>query len=627
MPDPGISQTEGAAPAAPSPANAASGLDLVGLTKVFTGGTVAVDDVNLHVDHGEYVVLLGPSGCGKTTTLRMIGGHEFPTAGDIVLDGQSLVDLPPAQAADDDRLPALRPLPAPLGAQQRRVRPQDARRRQGRAAEAGVRGARHGRPDAARRPQAEGALGRAAAARRARAGPRHEAEGAPARRAARRPRPPAPVADARRAAQPPAPARADVHPRHAQPGRGALDGRSHRGHERGSHPAGRRPADDRDEARHRSRRSVHGRQQHHPGHGHRARGRPAGRRGRAARTRQRAGSRERAGRRRPGHGRRPRRCGRRSTRTAPRRRGSIRPSARSSSSSSSATSSSCTCSPAASACSPRSAPSSTRSCAVARASGSGSPGRRRMSSSSTPERPGDEANRLALDEVREAEAILDQRPPKTEAALGDGRGGRGGGGGGWVTAALAAPGFLWIGFYLIAPLVIIVLVSFWTWTDAGFERTWTTANYSELFHDSTYWDNMLSTLRDVGDRGRGVSRPRVPGRVLPRPQGREPAEPDRALHHRPGPVLDELPHARDRLDVPAHGPRGSAEPGADQAPDHLRAGPGVRLLDALGQAGHDPALHPVHDHAALLLAGTGRPRPPSRPHATSAATGGRRSGR
>jgi ABC-type Fe3+/spermidine/putrescine transport system ATPase subunit len=35
------------------------------------------------------------SGCGKTTTLRMIGGHEFPTEGDIVLDGQSLVDLPP----------------------------------------------------------------------------------------------------------------------------------------------------------------------------------------------------------------------------------------------------------------------------------------------------------------------------------------------------------------------------------------------------------------------------------------------------------------------------------------------------------------------------------------------------
>jgi ABC-type Fe3+/spermidine/putrescine transport system ATPase subunit len=90
----GVTTTEGAAPAAPSPSEGA-GLELVGLTKVFPGGTLAVDDVNLHVDHGEYVVLLGPSGCGKTTTLRMIGGHEFPTEGDIVLDGQSLVDLPP----------------------------------------------------------------------------------------------------------------------------------------------------------------------------------------------------------------------------------------------------------------------------------------------------------------------------------------------------------------------------------------------------------------------------------------------------------------------------------------------------------------------------------------------------
>src|SRR6266446_1035102 len=85
---------EGAANAAPS-VNEGSGLDLIGLTKVFPGGTVAVEDVNLHIDHGEYVVLLGPSGCGKTTTLRMIGGHEFPTEGDIVLDGQSLVGLAP----------------------------------------------------------------------------------------------------------------------------------------------------------------------------------------------------------------------------------------------------------------------------------------------------------------------------------------------------------------------------------------------------------------------------------------------------------------------------------------------------------------------------------------------------
>ena len=59
----GVASTnaEGAAQTAPS-APTGSGLDLIGLTKVFPGGTVAVDDVNLHVDHGEYVVLLGPSG-------------------------------------------------------------------------------------------------------------------------------------------------------------------------------------------------------------------------------------------------------------------------------------------------------------------------------------------------------------------------------------------------------------------------------------------------------------------------------------------------------------------------------------------------------------------------------------
>jgi putative spermidine/putrescine transport system permease protein len=115
-----------------------------------------------------------------------------------------------------------------------------------------------------------------------------------------------------------------------------------------------------------------------------------------------------------------------------------------------------------------------------------------MSSSSTPEHAGDDAARLALEEVEEVEAILEQRPPKAEAALGEGGGTSRGSG--WVTAALAAPGLLWIGFYLIAPLVIIVLVSFWTFTDSGFERTWTLTNYSELFNDSTYWDNMLSTF-------------------------------------------------------------------------------------------------------------------------------------
>jgi putative spermidine/putrescine transport system ATP-binding protein len=92
----GVAVEEGAATAAPS---ARSGLELRKLTKEFSGHhgerVVAVDAIDLHIEHGEYVVLLGPSGCGKTTTLRMIGGHEEPSSGEILLDAESLIGLPP----------------------------------------------------------------------------------------------------------------------------------------------------------------------------------------------------------------------------------------------------------------------------------------------------------------------------------------------------------------------------------------------------------------------------------------------------------------------------------------------------------------------------------------------------
>jgi spermidine/putrescine transport system ATP-binding protein len=90
-----LTRHEGAATAAPSQPPAGTGLELKSLTKRFGEDVLAVDDVDLHIAHGEYVVLLGPSGCGKTTTLRMIGGHEEPTSGDILLDGQSLLGFPP----------------------------------------------------------------------------------------------------------------------------------------------------------------------------------------------------------------------------------------------------------------------------------------------------------------------------------------------------------------------------------------------------------------------------------------------------------------------------------------------------------------------------------------------------
>jgi putative spermidine/putrescine transport system ATP-binding protein len=82
--------------AAPSTAAPPTDYDirLVGLTKRFDD-VVAVDNVSLDIDRGQFFALLGPSGCGKTTTLRMIGGFEEPTEGRIELGGVDVAPLPP----------------------------------------------------------------------------------------------------------------------------------------------------------------------------------------------------------------------------------------------------------------------------------------------------------------------------------------------------------------------------------------------------------------------------------------------------------------------------------------------------------------------------------------------------
>ena len=69
-------------------------IELVGLRKPFDD-VVAVDDIELTIEPGEFFSLLGPSGCGKTTTLRMIAGFEQPTDGQILFDGRDLVAVPP----------------------------------------------------------------------------------------------------------------------------------------------------------------------------------------------------------------------------------------------------------------------------------------------------------------------------------------------------------------------------------------------------------------------------------------------------------------------------------------------------------------------------------------------------
>lgn len=69
-------------------------IELINVSKEFDGKTV-VDNFNLYVNRGEFITFLGPSGCGKTTTLRMIGGFELPTTGQIILNGKDITHLPP----------------------------------------------------------------------------------------------------------------------------------------------------------------------------------------------------------------------------------------------------------------------------------------------------------------------------------------------------------------------------------------------------------------------------------------------------------------------------------------------------------------------------------------------------
>ena len=59
------------------------------------GNVTAVDEVDLHINEGEFVVLLGPSGCGKTTTMRLVAGLEDVTSGDIMIGDQIVNDIDP----------------------------------------------------------------------------------------------------------------------------------------------------------------------------------------------------------------------------------------------------------------------------------------------------------------------------------------------------------------------------------------------------------------------------------------------------------------------------------------------------------------------------------------------------
>jgi multiple sugar transport system ATP-binding protein len=74
-----------------------AGVILTGVSRVFSGGVLACDALDLEVRDGELLVMVGPSGSGKTTVLRLIAGLERPTSGKILIGDRVVNDVPPGQ--------------------------------------------------------------------------------------------------------------------------------------------------------------------------------------------------------------------------------------------------------------------------------------------------------------------------------------------------------------------------------------------------------------------------------------------------------------------------------------------------------------------------------------------------
>ena len=213
------------------------------VSKIYPDGTRAVNDINLEIRDGEFMVLVGPSGCGKTTALRMVAGLEEISEGALKI-GDRVVNHVPSRDRDIAMVfqsYALYPHLSvyeniAFGLRLRKMPKQEIDERVNRAA-LGPRAP--GLPEA----QAASAFRRSAAARGDGPRDRATARGVPDGRAALEPRCEAARADARgdrEAAERP---RRDDDLRHSRPDRGDDDGQPRRRHAQGRAAAGRRTAD------------------------------------------------------------------------------------------------------------------------------------------------------------------------------------------------------------------------------------------------------------------------------------------------------------------------------------------------------------------------------------------------
>ncbi len=174
-------------------------LTLRGITKRYEGSIEVIRGIDLDIADGEFAVFVGPSGCGKSTTLRMIAGLEDLTDGEIHIGDRLINDVPPAQRGVAMVFQSYALYPHMTVGENMGFALKLAGQSKAEIAAAVGRAAEILRSPQPARPQAQGPLGWAAAARGDRPGHRAQAGRVPVRRAAVEPRRLAAHADAHRA--------------------------------------------------------------------------------------------------------------------------------------------------------------------------------------------------------------------------------------------------------------------------------------------------------------------------------------------------------------------------------------------------------------------------------------------